>query len=279
MTGTDQLIANLGLGDSLGTMPNSGALGMGNVYMGKREVQRRQFDQEYGLVPKTVNEDYFMNLNEARMQPQKWTDKQRDEFVRTGVMRKIPGFNENMGLPEILAQWDDMATLSSKMNQQGVNMSPWDIMNTYKNREGTTYKKGNWEYDAVTDQPVKYVGPTSKTDTSTRTDLSTREDALALAKTSMAQILGRAPRPEELNNYLSLLNGYERANPTTSSTTSTIDPTSGEVVSSATTSGGGATQAGRQALLTENMLGTDEAGAYQAATTYMSALMQEVMRG
>lgn len=279
MPGTDELIAGMNL--SLSNLPNDASIGLEGVYMGRRTVANamRQTGGAGPSAGKSMDEDWIMSITEAQLQPQRWSDKERDEFVRSGVMRKIPGFNENMGLPEILSQWDDMVQLSSSMRQQGINMSPWDLMNTYKNREGTTYKKGNWEYDAVTDQPVKYVGPLSKTDTSTRTELSTREDALALAKTSMAQILGRAPRPEELNNYLSLLNGFERNNPTTSTTTSTIDPTTGETTSSATNTSGGVTQAGRQALLTENMLGTDEAGAYQAATTYMSALMQAITQG
>lgn len=277
MAGTDDLIAAKGL--NLGAMPTNVSLGMGNVYLGKKKVRQQYFDEELGMRAQTIEEDNYMSVAAASAMPGRWTDKERDEFVRSGVMRKIPGFNENMGLPEIMSEWGNMVDKSELLSQQGIQMSPWDIMNTYKNREGTTYKKGNWEYDAVTDQPVRYVGPLSKTDTSTRTELSTREDALALAKTSMAQILGRAPRPEELSNYLALLNGFERANPTTSTTTQTIDPTSGEVVSSATQTAGGVTQPGRQALLTEQMLGTDEAGAYQAATTYHSALMQALTQG
>lgn len=262
------------------SLPTNNTLGLGQVYMGRRSVAdiMRQTSGAGPSAGKIVDEDDWRSLNEARVMPQRWTDQERDEFVRSGVMRKIPGFNENMGLPEILAQWDDMVKLSQQMGQQGIKMSPWDIMNTYKNREGTTYKKGNWEYDAVTDQPVRYIGPLERTSTNTRVALSTREDALALAKQSMAQILGRAPRPEEVSNYLALLNGYEQANPETSTTVSRIDPTTGEVASSSTTSSGGVTAAGRNALLEERMLKTDEAGAYQAATTYMSALMQELAR-
>lgn len=262
-------------------LPTDASLGLGQVYMGRKSAAdiMRQTSGAGPSAGKISEEDDWRNLNEARIMPQQWTDKERDEFVRSGVMRKVPGFNENMGLPEILAQWDDMVKLSQQMGQQGIKMSPWDIMNTYKNREGTTYKKGNWEYDAVTDQPVKYIGPLERTSTSTRVALSTREDALSLAKQSMAQILGRAPRPEEVASYLNLLNGYEKQNPETSTTTSTIDPTTGEVASSNTSSTGGVTGAGRQALLEQQMLKTNEAGSYQAATTYYSALMQELARG
>lgn len=280
MPSTEEIMAKLGL-NAVPGLPNDNSIGLGQVYMGRKSVAEimRQTSGAGPSAGKITDEDDWRSLAEARILPQQWTDAERDEFVRTGVMRKIPGFNEDMGLPEMLAQWDDMVQLSQQLGQQGIKMSPWDIMNTYKNREGTTYKKGNWEYDAVTDQPVRYIGPLQKTTTGTRVALSTREDALALAKQSMAQILGRAPRPEEVSNYLNLLNGYESANPETTTTTSTIDPESGEVVSSATTSTGGVTNVGRQSLLEQQMLKTDEAGAYQAATTYFSALMQTLGQG
>lgn len=280
MPSTEEIMAKLGL-NAVPGLPNDNSIGLGQVYMGRKSVAEimRQTSGAGPSAGKITDEDDWRSLAEARILPQQWTDAERDEFVRTGVMRKIPGFNEDMGLPEMLAQWDDMVQLSQQLGQQGIKMSPWDIMNTYKNREGTTYKKGNWEYDAVTDQPVRYIGPLQKTTTGTRVALSTREDALALAKQSMAQILGRAPRPEEVSNYLNLLNGYEKANPESTTTTSTIDPETGEVVSSATTSTGGVTNVGRQSLLEEQMLKTDEAGAYQAATTYFSAMMQALSQG
>src|ERR1041385_8573449 len=44
------------------------------------------------------------------------------------------------------------------------------VMNTYANPKGKfgTVVKGNWEYDIATGEKVRYVGPLSKTTTSTQ---------------------------------------------------------------------------------------------------------------
>jgi hypothetical protein len=284
MSAVDDALVAAGMGDFTGqNFPTDNTLGFGNIYMGRvpgmpTTLSNKGYARVEAPLKQTDIKNY-MSLSDARVMPYNWSDKEREDFIHSGIMRKIPGFNENMGLPDILSQWDDWIKLSSDLGKQGIEMSPFDIMNTYKSREGQTYKKGNWEYDAVTDQPVKYVGPLTKTDTQTRVDLSTREDALALAKTSMAQMLGRSPTTNELTNYLNLLNGFEREHPTTSTTTSTISPETGEVVSSATQTQGGVTGAGRQALLEEKMGMTPEHASYAASTTYFSAMMQELMRG
>lgn len=289
MSASDDALAALGLNLGLGTssLPNTGAMGMGSIYMGnvRVNVPRHGFapgEITPGAGPgptQGVNQPKWMSKDAVENLPLTWTDQEKNDFIHSGIMRKIPGFNQDMGLPDILKMWGKLTDYSDTITQSGTPMSPWDVMNTYKSREGQTYKKGNWEYDSVTDQPVKYVGPLTRTDTQTRVDLSTREDALALAKVSMAQMLGRAPRPEELTNYLNLLNGYEKEHPTTSTTTSQISPETGEVTSSATTSQGGVTQAGRQALLEQKMGDTTESAGYRASTTYYNAMMQEIMRG
>jgi hypothetical protein len=273
-----------GQGQGLG-LPGPNALGLPGVYMGKTSgPAKKQFapgETTPGAIggPSGGGQDQYLSIAQAQVQPSHWTDQEKNDFINSWVMRKIPGFSQNMGLPDIMNKWDDMVQLSANLGKQGIQMSPMDIMNTYKSREGQTYKKGNWEYDAVTDQPVKYVGPTSRTDTSTRLDLSTREDALALAKTSMAQMLGRAPTTNELSSYLGLLNGYERANPTQSMTTTNISAETGEQTSSNTQSSGGVTQAGRSAVLEQNMQQNPEYANYQASTTYYNAMMQQLMRG
>lgn len=281
MGAADDIAAQLGLNLSgVGAgLPSNQSLGMGQVYMGKRQAFSDVLPGARGNVKTNRQEDYYLSQNEADNLPAQWSTQETNDFIRSGVIRKIPGFNQNMGLPDVMNQWNNFTTLSASLAKQGIKMSPMDIMNTYQSQEGQTFKKGNWMYDAVTGQPVQYVGPTSRTDTSTKVDLSTREDALALAKTSMAQLLGRAPTDDEVGNYLNLLNGYEKENPTRSTTTTQISGETGEQIGSTTKTSGGVTQAARAALLEKNMEGTKEYGAYQAATTYMSALMQTLSRG
>lgn len=287
MGAADDLLRQYNLNDPSKTqgLPGPNALGLPGVYMGKTSGRPKKGFAPGEVVPGIAGPteppqiDKYLNSAEAGIQPYHWSEQEKSDFIHAGIIRKLPGFSENMGLPDILSEWGKLIGYSTTLGKQGIKMSPMDIMNTYKSREGQTYKKGNWEYDAVTDQPVKYVGPTSRTDTSTKFDISTREDALALAKTSMAQMLGRAPTQDELGNYLNTLNGYERANPTQSTTTTQISPETGEAVSSSSVATGGVSQAGRAAVLEQEMQKKPEYASYQAASTYYGAMMQELMRG
>lgn len=264
------------------SLPTMRTVGMDSVYMGKQKKAAPP-GGEYETLGRRGSGyeeiDLTKSLAEARSLPATWSQDEMDNFIKQGVIRKVPGFSMDMGLDQVIDKWDDFVSLSSKLYATGQKVSPWDILNSYKSREGQTIKKGNWEYDAVTGEPVKYVGPTEKTQSSQRFELSTREDALALAKTSMAQLMGRMPTSSEVAQYMNLLNGYEKANPTTSTTTSQISSETGEEVSSATTTTGGVTQAGRQALLEEQMRGSSESANYQAATTYYNAMLETIMRG
>lgn len=283
MSGADDAINGLGLGGFMSDMPSNQSLGLDTVYLGRKKSPINADVLTQGRAARPAQgftmEDNIMGLQDAYNLPASWTQKETDSFVHQGVIRKMKGFSPDMGLNDIMDVWSDMVDLSANLHKSGINVSPEDIMNSHKSREGQTIKKGNWEYDAVTGEPVKYVGPTTKTSTNTKFDLSTREDALALAKNSMAQMLGRMPTNTEVGNYLSLLNNYEKANPMQSTTTSQISGETGEEVSSSTTSSGGVTQAGRQAALEQNMQQGKEYGAYQAATTYYGAMMEMLMRG
>lgn len=272
-----QYLGGAGTAGFASNLPGANSLGLGQVYMGQEYTTGDVDPRQRGAVK--TRQDKYMGVNEANALPAQWSQSELSDFVNAGVLKKIPGFNQNMGLPEVLSQWNDLVKLSTNLGQQGIKMSPWDLMNTYQNRGPSTYKRGNWIYDSETNQPIQYVGPTERTDTSQRVDLSTREDALALAKNSMAQLLGRAPTADEVSQYLNALNGYERENPTVSTTVTHISPETGEQTGSETTSSGGVTQAGRQALLEQKMEGTKEYGAYQASTTYFNAMMQLLARG
>lgn len=215
----------------------------------------------------------LLSLEDAQNLPLTWTQKQQDDFVRTLVLKKYPGADPNMGLPEIGKAWGDLVTVAQQAQQAGSNLSPWDILNTYRTRSGMTYKRGNWEYDAATNQPIRYIGPKTKTTTSTTVNTLTREDALALTKDSMARLLGRAPTSGEVGQYLTILNGLAEKNPQVTTTTSTIDDQGVQSEKSSRTTGG-ISQAGLQAAAEQKIEQNPEYGAYQASTTYMNALLQ-----
>lgn len=254
----------------LGNLPG---LTSGQVYMGTKKVGGDTLSAGgRGPITRQTIRD-TLSLEDAQNLPLTWTQKQQDDFVRSLVLKKYPGADPNMGLPEIGKAWNDLVTVAQQAQQAGSDLSPWDILNSYKSRAGMTYKRGNWEYDAATNQPIRYIGPKSKTTTSTTINTLTREDALALTKSSMAQLLGRAPTDSEVSKYMGILNGLAEQNPQVTTTTSTIDDQGVSSEKSSKTTGG-ISQAGLQAAAEQQIEKTPEYGAYQASTTYMNALLQ-----
>jgi hypothetical protein len=234
--------------------------------------------------PMTAPQNDYRSYSDVRLDPIDWSSDQLAKFVNQGVMNKIPGFDVNMGMPEVLSAWDDLVKSAYAMNSKDPNNPRWtaqDVMNTYANPKGKfgTVVRGNWEYDIATGEKIRYVGPLSKTSTSTQINELTREDALALTKQSMATMLGRMPSNDEVGQYMNILNGYERAHPQTTVTTQQIDPTTGEAADSSSVTTGGTTAAGKQALVEEQLKQNKEYVAYQAATTGMSLLAQAVKNG
>lgn len=280
-------MANPGGGSAPFGKPNDNS----SIYMGLRtqkeiEADRYTAQHDPDMRGKVYTPDTkkTMTYSEARLAPLDWTSDQMAQFVNQGVMNKIPGFDVNMGMPEIISAWDDLVKASFAMNSKDPDnpkWTPFDVMNTYSNPKGKfgTVRKGDWEYDVATGEKVKYVGPLTKVTTSTAINELTREDAMALAKNSMATMLGRAPSDSEVGQYLNILNGYNREHPQTTTTTTGINPDTGEAESSNTVTTGGTTAAGQQALLEEQMKQSPEYGAFQAATTGMSWLAQAISRG
>ncbi len=265
--------------------PEEGSL----IYMGRGRTElsgRQAAKAEGGYAPmaRPTQGNKMEKYSDVRLAPLDWSTDQTAKFVNQGVMNKIPGFDVNMGMPEILSAWDDLVKSAYAMNSKDPDNPRWtpqDVMDTYANPKGKfgTVVKGNWEYDIATGEKIRYVGPLSKTTTATQINELTREDALALTKQSMATMLGRMPNNDEVMQYMSILNGYEREHPQVTTTTTDIDPTTGEQTNSRSVTTGGSTAAGKQALVEEQMRQSKEYGAYQAATTGMSWLAQAIKSG
>lgn len=254
---------------------------MSKVYMGP-VVKRENQGPTYGPVgfggggnlDFTGSEE--LTYEEARMAPLSWSEAKRRDFISKGILYKIPGFDADMGMPEVMSAWDDMVKASQAYTTETSKWSPWDVMNSYQKdaKSGTIKSKdGDWLLDAATGEKIKYIGPKTKTTTDKKIDLSSAEDVKAITTQMLTELLGRAPSSEELAKYRASINGYEGANPLNTVTTSHLDDR-GEVVSQDTTSSGGVTDAARQSLIQGQVVGTDEFGKYQSGTTYFNALMQ-----
>lgn len=224
-----------------------------------------------------------MTADEARREPLRWMQEDPEslkKFVNSGILNKVPGFDVGMGMPEIMQAWDKLLEDSWMMNKympggDDKKFTPWDVLNSYSNQSGKfgTIRRGDWEYDVATGEKVKYVGPKTKTTTEKRVDLSSAEDVKAITTNALSQLLGRAPTAAEMATYRTTINNLEQQNPTSATTTQTLNDM-GEVVNTDTkTSGGLSAEARAQAVASGAKQGP-EYGKFQSGTTYWGALMQ-----
>lgn len=162
---------------------------------------------------------------------------------------------------QIASAWASYVQQSANHLDAGQALSPWDILA---------------KDIAVRGQGGSLAG--TKTRTTTDTSLTSQADAAAIFRTAAQSLLGRAPTTEEINQFRANLNSQERANPVTSTITTTTNE-QGEVVNESRTSQGGISAAGAADIAKEKAKLNPEYGAYQAATTYHNAMMQLIMRG
>lgn len=225
------------------------------------------------------NRGNTQKYEDVKSQPTTWSEKEKRDFVAKGILYGIPGFDYNMGMPEIMSKWDDLIVDAQGFSKEGAEWSPWDVMESYrKGDDWGTVRKGDWMYDARTGDKVKYVGPRTKTTTSKNINLSSPEDVRALTTQMLTELLGRAPTTEEVAKYRASINGFERENPQVTKTTTTLNEM-GEEVSQSSTTSGGASQAALGSLVSEEAKKGPEYGKYQAGTTYFNAFMQMIGGG
>jgi len=263
---------------SLGASPLTGA----RVYMGGGGTggQVGNTTDPTGATksgPKLVgSQGRYTPYEEARLLPTTWDKNTLSKFVNKGILNKVAGFSADMGMPEIVSAWDDLVQSSIAFSGGSKKWTPWEIMDSYGNagKFGTTKSAdGDWLLDAATGEKIKYIGPRTKTTTSKHIDLSSPEDVRALATQSLTELLGRAPTAEEMTKYRSAISGYEKANPQVTKTTTTLND-QGEAESESSTTSGGATDAARAGLISDEAKQGPEYGKFQSATTYFNAMMQ-----
>jgi hypothetical protein len=225
----------------------------------------------------------YQEYDDAILAPLNWSDDERRQFVNQGVLNKAPGFNVNMGMPEIQAAWQALVDTSmlynSRLKAGEQRWTPQDVLGTYENAAGRygEVREGDWVYDVATGERIRYVGPKSKTVTSKNIDLSSPEDVNALVLQSLRELLGRAPTDKELAQFRGTINNLERSRPQVTTTVQQLSPNkeTGEVsvTSEESTTTGGVSDTARAMLVQEDVLGTKEYAKYQGGTTYFNAMM------
>ncbi len=199
-------------------------------------------------------------LSQVAGQYYDWDQKTKDKFL---AQLNLAGFDTTkMRDADVAAVWANYSQQAGAYYKNGAGqaVTPWDIL--AKDRR----------------QREAYLAtPRTETRTSTQVQLSTTQDAHAIFLQSAKSLLGRDPTKAEIKSFQEQLNAYERANPQKVTTTTNL--VGDTVKSQSETATGGVSGEARTLLATEDIEKDPEYGAYQAATSGMSWLMEMVQGG
>lgn len=200
-----------------------------------------------------------------------WTQKARDDFRAKGLLSGL--LTAGAGDLEAYSLWTTLVKQASLYGARNKQVSPLDILSGYvkSNSNGGWIKSGDFETNPVTGER-RYIGPQFKTTNQTNADLSDPATARAISTQIFQQLLGRDPGQGELNAYAQALSQSEQQNPSSATTTTQYDMTTGDATGSSTVTTGGMTDDERAQLAQDEIKKKPEYGATQAATTYMNAL-------
>jgi hypothetical protein len=201
------------------------------------------------MAPKTVK------MSEALAEFDKWNSAKIRSFineaVRAGLLPKDADYFQAKAL------WQDLVQEAVDKTAAGKPMSPWDVM---------SFIGGDADLAGAEEE-----GPFTGTlkHKSVRTDLTDPESARALIHDVLSGTLGRRATQEELDDFVTTIASYERANPEVTITKSRYKD-GREVSSRSTTSGGG----NPAQVVREAVEETPEYASYQAAGIYFPLLEQ-----
>lgn len=217
----------------------------------------------------------WSTVDDATNQYFNWTQKARDDFRAKGLLSGL--LTQGAGDMEAYSLWASLVKQSALYGAQDKPITPMDILSGYvkSNSNGGWVKQGDFEVNPVTGEK-RYIGPKFKTTTQSQTNMTDPATARAIATKVFQDLLGRDPGQGEIAAYADALSQSELANPSTTTTTTQFDPTTGEPVNSSSISEGGMTADGQALLASDAIKKKKEYGATQAATTYQNALEQAV---
>ncbi|NTW41310.1 MAG: hypothetical protein HGA44_15790 [Cellulomonadaceae bacterium] len=205
----------------------------------------------------TRKETQKKSLSEALSEFYSWTDEERfkwgDYLVSLGLLDAESAHD----FTTLKEAWTESVQEAANYYTLGKRkVTPWETAKIL----------------ASESKAAKAKGPHSEVTTGTSVDLTNPTEAKALVNDALARALGRAATREELDTFRGVLNAAEKANPVTTTQTTNYDA-EGDATSGSSTSTGGVD---RNQVLLDQAMKKPEYGAYQAATTYMSALLSAV---
>lgn len=159
------------------------------------------------------------------------------------------------------AAYEKLLQLTATMNANGRMVTPTDVLNRYLGGGGGAGGAGG--------------RPSSYSETTKEVNLTNPKTARALMIQTLQQRLGRDPSAAEQHGFLAAIHQAEREDPTVRTSNYKLNPATGQYETTSTTTKGGVDE-GAFASDFGSKHNQKEYGAYQAATTYFNALMQEV---
>lgn len=184
----------------------------------------------------------------------------RDKIASIGSRLAAHGIISPMdagNIDKVSQAYQRVLELTAQMNAAGRMVTPDDVINRFLGG------------GAGSGRPANY------TETTSSVDLTNPKTARALLNQALQQSLGRDPSAAEQQAFLGALHAAEREDPTIRTSQYKLDPATGQYQQTSTTTKGGVDPSAYTGEFADSH-NQKEAGAYQAATTYMDALMQAV---
>lgn len=199
----------------------------------------------------------YSTPDEAKSKWYLMSEAERDSLAQR--MQRAGLISDAHDYDAALKAWNYAVEEASGFTTAGRDMTPWGFLDLVE-ASGSGNSRG---------------APKTQTANSTRVNLPSKADAEAVVTQILHDALGRDPDKGELARYSSLLIGKAQANPEKTSTTTTYNADGSSSNSSTVTSGGYSSAAMQQDVL-DKAKADPEYGAYQAATTYMNAVMSAI---
>lgn len=248
-----------------------------SVYWGKRDVRSvtrapargrmvGDFEAANPGAPRarTSTETLMKSLSEAQGEFYRWSDTERRKWADHLFALGLIDEDETSDYATLKGMWDDVVAETANFTTAGKRLSPWEVASLVAGGEaGAAARK------AANAKKAPFTG--AKSQRSTSVDLTDPKTAKALMNDTLSRVLGRAATDDEIDTFKGVLNAAERANPTT--TVSTTNYVAGDAVSQSSTTSGGLTGQARQQMAQDQAMSAPEYGAYQAASTYFNAFL------
>ncbi len=265
----------------LGTTPASGGPRQGHTHAGTDDYE-----------PYTPAQDKTTTLGQAKLG---YYQMSRQDQLSFQLAAQLAGIvtTTHPTEAEFATAYASLAAEAANYYAIGNKVTPNDVLNMDLADRGLKIDdKGN-----VVQADGSPLGQAvDKTQSVTTTEFTDPGTAFMILHNNMQAMLGRDPTPQEIQQYLSALHAYEASHPNQTSTTigatsngvavdanGNVVDTSGQTdtVKSQTVSEGtsrpfGATSPTGDMVARNQIMQTPDYGAYQAATTYMSALLAAI---